>query len=148
MKCCKDQFKAIVADLINVLTWSQFEIKVCMLENCIQLVIRQRVPWDPKYHLEHFIQSLTFFFFSQEASHQIENLLEQISSETNEKEQVLLELAASQEQCQQYSTSLGNLQMVLEQFQQGITSNTFIPIHEKWESALSRSICRIHLHCL
>lgn len=102
-----------------------------MLENCIQLVIRQRVPGDPKYHLEHFIQSLTFLFFSQEASHQIENLLEQISSETNEKEQVLLELAASQEQCQQYSTSLGNLQMVLEQFQQGITSNTFIPIHEK-----------------
>lgn len=55
---------------------------------------------------------------SQQASNQIENLLDQLASATNEKEQVLLELAASQEQCQQYSTSLGNLQMVLEQFQQ------------------------------
>ncbi|XP_022088979.1 thyroid receptor-interacting protein 11-like isoform X2 [Acanthaster planci] len=55
---------------------------------------------------------------SKEASSQIESLLDQLHSVTSQKDQALLQLGEAQEQVQQYSTSLANLQMVLEQFTQ------------------------------
>ncbi|XP_038074258.1 thyroid receptor-interacting protein 11-like isoform X2 [Patiria miniata] len=55
---------------------------------------------------------------SKEASSQIESLLDQLHAVTSQKDQALLQLGEAQEQVQQYSTSLANLQMVLEQFTQ------------------------------
>ncbi|PIK36153.1 putative thyroid receptor-interacting protein 11 [Apostichopus japonicus] len=105
---------------LNRLRSHLIEMEDTYMSEALQAEEREKNLRDRLTHAENNLRtnSSAVQSASQEASHQIENLLEQISSETNEKEQVLLELAASQEQCQQYSTSLGNLQMVLEQFQQ------------------------------
>ena len=48
---------------------------------------------------------------------------------TSQKDQALLQLGEAQEQVQQHSTSLANLEMVLEQFTQGTRGwrDTFSP---------------------
>ena len=59
------------------------------------------------------------FFYSQQASQQIDNLQQQLQFVANQRDQAYLQYSALQEQNQMYSTSMANLQMVLEQFQQG-----------------------------
>ena len=56
---------------------------------------------------------------SRQASAQIENLQEQLQSIAAQRDRAVLDLASSQEQADQYQTSLNNLQLVLEQFQRG-----------------------------
>ncbi|PWA29733.1 hypothetical protein CCH79_00007885, partial [Gambusia affinis] len=56
---------------------------------------------------------------SQQASMQVESLQEQLSNVVKQRDDALLQLRTSQEQGRQYAVSLSNLQMVLEQFQQG-----------------------------
>lgn len=56
---------------------------------------------------------------SRQASAQIENLQEQLRSIAAQRDRAVLDLASSQEQADQYQTSLNNLQLVLEQFQRG-----------------------------
>ncbi|XP_072164593.1 uncharacterized protein [Diadema setosum] len=55
---------------------------------------------------------------SKEANAQIENLLDQLTVMTEQKDKALMQLAMAQEESQQYILSLSNLQVVLEQFQQ------------------------------
>ncbi|XP_071500706.1 uncharacterized protein [Diadema antillarum] len=55
---------------------------------------------------------------SKEANAQIENLLDQLTAVTEQKDKALMQLAMAQEESQQYILSLSNLQVVLEQFQQ------------------------------
>lgn len=50
---------------------------------------------------------------------QVESLQEQLSNVVKQRDDALLQLRTSQEQGRQYAVSLSNLQMVLEQFQQG-----------------------------
>lgn len=50
---------------------------------------------------------------------QVESLQEQLSGAVKQRDDALLQLRTSQEQVKQYAVSLTNLQMVLEQFQQG-----------------------------
>lgn len=57
--------------------------------------------------------------FSRQASVQIENLQEQLQVIAAQRDRAVMDLASSQEQAQQYQTSLNNLQLVLEQFQRG-----------------------------
>ena len=57
--------------------------------------------------------------FSQQASQQIDNLQQQLQFVANQRDQAYLQYSALQEQNQMYSSSMANLQMVLEQFQQG-----------------------------
>jgi len=65
-------------------------------------------------------ESLNIFSFSSlESSRQIASLEEQLHGLANQREQLSLQVAASQEQCSQYYTQLQNLQLVLEQFQAG-----------------------------
>lgn len=54
-----------------------------------------------------------------DASKQISSLEDQLHAIASQRDTALLQLSASQEQCAQYSTQLGNLQLVLEQFQAG-----------------------------
>lgn len=68
--------------------------------------------------------SLVFSFplpavFSQQASMQVESLQEQLTVVVKQRDELLIQLRTSQEQVNQYAVSLSNLQMVLEQFQQG-----------------------------
>lgn len=56
---------------------------------------------------------------SQQASLQVESLQEQLMGVVKQRDDALLHLRTSQEQVHQYAVSLSNLQMVLEQFQQG-----------------------------
>eukprot|EP00064_Thunnus_orientalis_P017772 superscaffoldBa00003868_g17858 len=56
---------------------------------------------------------------SQQASMQVESLQEQLSRVVKQRDDALIQLRTSQEQVNQYAVSLSNLQMVLEQFQQG-----------------------------
>lgn len=56
---------------------------------------------------------------SQQASLQVESLQEQLNGVVRQRDEALLELSAAQDQVNQYAVSLSNLQMVLEQFQQG-----------------------------
>ncbi|KAI3367455.1 hypothetical protein L3Q82_026312 [Scortum barcoo] len=56
---------------------------------------------------------------SQQASMQVESLQEQLSGVVKQRDDALAHLRTSQEQVNQYAVSLSNLQMVLEQFQQG-----------------------------
>ncbi|TDG99129.1 hypothetical protein EPR50_G00208170 [Perca flavescens] len=56
---------------------------------------------------------------SQQASMQVESLQEQLSGVVKQRDEALIHLRTSQEQVNQYAVSLSNLQMVLEQFQQG-----------------------------
>ncbi|XP_033104008.1 thyroid receptor-interacting protein 11-like isoform X2 [Anneissia japonica] len=55
---------------------------------------------------------------SFEATAHIESLLDQLHAVTAQKDEAHIQLAAAHEQIQQYSDSMTNLQMVLEQFQQ------------------------------
>lgn len=50
---------------------------------------------------------------------QVESLQEQLSGVVKQRDEALIHLRTSQEQVNQYAVSLSNLQMVLEQFQQG-----------------------------
>lgn len=50
---------------------------------------------------------------------QVESLQEQLNGVVKQRDDALLHLRTSQEQVNQYAVSLSNLQMVLEQFQQG-----------------------------
>lgn len=50
---------------------------------------------------------------------QVESLQEQLGVAVQQRDSALAQLRTSQEQVQQYAVSLSNLQMVLEQFQQG-----------------------------
>lgn len=56
---------------------------------------------------------------SQQASMQVESLQEQLNGVVKQRDDALVQLRTSQEQVNQYAVSLSNLQMVLEQFQQG-----------------------------
>lgn len=56
---------------------------------------------------------------SQQASMQVESLQEQLIGVVKQRDNALAQLRTSQEQVNQYAVSLSNLQMVLEQFQQG-----------------------------
>lgn len=53
---------------------------------------------------------------------QVESLQEQLMVVVKQRDDALLHLRTSQEQVNQYAVSLSNLQMVLEQFQQGESS--------------------------
>ncbi|XP_075387812.1 thyroid receptor-interacting protein 11 isoform X2 [Tenrec ecaudatus] len=55
---------------------------------------------------------------SHQASVQVESLQEQLNMVSKQRDEVALQLSVSQEQVKQYALSLGNLQMVLEHFQQ------------------------------
>lgn len=50
---------------------------------------------------------------------QVESLQEQLIGVVKQRDDALVHLRTSQEQVNQYAVSLSNLQMVLEQFQQG-----------------------------
>jgi len=50
---------------------------------------------------------------------QVESLQEQLTRVVKQRDEALISLRTSQEQVNQYAVSLSNLQMVLEQFQQG-----------------------------
>lgn len=50
---------------------------------------------------------------------QVESLQEQLIGVVKQRDDALTHLRTSQEQVNQYAVSLSNLQMVLEQFQQG-----------------------------
>lgn len=54
---------------------------------------------------------------SQETNYQVENMSHQLHMIASQRDNAYLQLAALQEQCKQYATSLTNLQIVLEQFQ-------------------------------
>ncbi|XP_030905183.1 thyroid receptor-interacting protein 11 [Melopsittacus undulatus] len=55
---------------------------------------------------------------SHQASLQVESLQEQLNLVSKQRDETMLQLTISQDQVKQYALSLGNLQMVLEQFQQ------------------------------
>lgn len=59
------------------------------------------------------------FSLSHQASLQVESLQEQLNLVTKQRDETVLQLTISQDQVKQYALSLANLQMVLEQFQQG-----------------------------
>lgn len=56
---------------------------------------------------------------SQQANQQTESLQQQLHMLAGQRDQAYLQVASLQDQLQQYAVSLNNLQMVLEQFQQG-----------------------------
>lgn len=73
---------------------------------------------------------------SQQASLQVESLQEQLNGAVRQRDEALIQLRASQDQVNQYAVSLSNLQMVLEQFQQGkhahyFCYSSFIVIYEE-----------------
>uniref|UniRef100_A0A4W5QRG4 Uncharacterized protein n=1 Tax=Hucho hucho TaxID=62062 RepID=A0A4W5QRG4_9TELE len=59
---------------------------------------------------------------SHQASLQVESLQEQLSGTVRQRDEALTQLGAARDQVNQYVVSLSNLQMVIEQFQQGKTS--------------------------
>lgn len=59
------------------------------------------------------------FVCSQQANQQTESLQQQLHMLAGQRDQAYLQVASLQDQLQQYVVSLNNLQMVLEQFQQG-----------------------------
>lgn len=59
------------------------------------------------------------FSLSHQASLQVESLQEQLNLVSKQRDETVLQLTISQDQVKQYALSLANLQMVLEQFQQG-----------------------------
>ena len=61
---------------------------------------------------------------SRTASMKMENLQEQLINVTAHRDEVQAQFEESQEQALQYMRSVENLQMVLEQFQRGIQTNT------------------------
>ena len=56
---------------------------------------------------------------SLEASRQIGSLEDQLNSVMSERDDIIVQLSASQDQVQQQEQQLNNLQLVLEQFQAG-----------------------------
>lgn len=58
-------------------------------------------------------------FNSQQASQQTASLQQQLHLLAGQRDQAYLQVSSLQDQCQQYAVSLNNLQLVLEQFQQG-----------------------------
>lgn len=62
------------------------------------------------------------FSLSHQASLQVESLQEQLNLVSKQRDETMLQLTISQDQVKQYALSLANLQMVLEQFQQGKVS--------------------------
>jgi len=54
---------------------------------------------------------------TQESSRQIQCLEQQLTQYASQRDSAYLQVAQIQEQCQQYASSLGNLQLVLEHFQ-------------------------------
>ena len=58
-------------------------------------------------------------YFSENAVVQVESLQQQLVMLATQRDQAYLQISTLQDQTQQYATSLANLQMVLEQFQQG-----------------------------
>ncbi|KTF74970.1 hypothetical protein cypCar_00018394 [Cyprinus carpio] len=68
---------------------------------------------------------------SQQASLQVESLQEQLNGAVRQRDEALIQLRASQDQVNQYAVSLSNLQMVLEQFQQGKHAHYFCYSKEK-----------------
>lgn len=75
--------------------------------------------------VEHFFFANRSSVFSQHASMQVESLQEQLNGVVKQRDDALIHLRTSQEQVNQYAVSLSNLQMVLEQFQQGKTAFFF-----------------------
>ena len=57
--------------------------------------------------------------FSEQANAQVENLQRQLLALAEQRDAAVLQLASAQDTANQYAASLNNLQMVLEQFQQG-----------------------------
>lgn len=68
------------------------------------------------------------FVYSQQANQQTESLQQQLHMLAGQRDQAYLQVASLQDQCEQYARSLNNLQLVLEQFQQGGQSQV-IPGH-------------------
>lgn len=62
---------------------------------------------------------------------QVESLQEQLNLVTRHRDETVLQLTISQDQVKQYAMSLANLQMVLEQFQQGKLTSSVIKIAVK-----------------
>lgn len=62
---------------------------------------------------------------SQQASLQVESLQEQLNGAVRQRDEALIQLRSTQDQVNQYAVSLSNLQMVLEQFQQGKSVHYF-----------------------
>lgn len=61
----------------------------------------------------------------------MESLQEQLNGVIKQRDEALLQLRATQEQLNQYAMSLSNLQMVLEQFQQGKTRHSHVKVLSK-----------------
>lgn len=60
---------------------------------------------------------------------QVESLQEQLNFVTRQRDETVMQLTISQDQVKQYAVSLANLQMVLEQFQQGKLTPPEIRVH-------------------
>ena len=56
---------------------------------------------------------------SETVTQQLQGLQQQLYAMAKERDDTVMQLAQSHEKNTQYATSLANLQMVLEQFQQG-----------------------------
>lgn len=65
------------------------------------------------------LNNLFHAHLSHQANLQVESLQEQLNLVSKQRDETVLQLAISQDQVKQYALSLTNLQMVLEQFQQG-----------------------------
>ena len=58
-------------------------------------------------------------YFSETVSNQISALQQQLYAIAKQRDETVMQLAQCRENNTQYATSLSNLQIVLEQFQQG-----------------------------
>ena len=67
----------------------------------------------------YFFVEFCNFVDSLEASRQIGSLEDQLNSVMSERDDIIVQLSASQDQVQQQEQQLSNLQLVLEQFQAG-----------------------------
>ena len=65
------------------------------------------------------VVSPVVYIISLQASKQTESLQQQLHTLSEQRDKAVLQLASVQDQANQYSAQLSNLQMVLEQFQQG-----------------------------
>ena len=62
-----------------------------------------------------------------QASVQVDSLQQHVHQLAEQRDNAVMQLASVQETSNQYATSLGNLQMVLEQFQLGIYERSLSP---------------------
>ncbi len=75
---------------------------------------------------------------------QVESLQEQLSGVVKQRDDALIHLRTSQEQVNQYAVSLSNLQMVLEQFQQGKSAASYSShVHVRSHSAKAVWTCSL-----